>query len=402
MIKEKKKVILEMASTFPRWESDSEPRFIFEFCKRINSDFNVKVLAPHFAGAKIHEEMEGIEVSRFKYFITSLQKLAYEGGIANNIKNNKWVICLIPLFFIANIYSLVKTLRNNEIDIIHAHWIIPQGFAAVIARLFIRKKIPILCTSHGGDMYCFDSYLMRKLKVYIFNRCKKITVVSSIMKKDLISWGVDESKISVISMGVDLQNTFYPDNSIPRKKKTVLFVGRLVPKKGVDVLIRSLNCIPDNLCDISIDIIGSGPERENLQQLAIDEGVDNLVNFLGARSYSELPAIYRQYSIVVVPSVTAPNGDREGLGLVTIEAIGCGCAAIASDFEAVFDVIENGNTGIIVKQNSPIELAEAIQTLMSDTVLHADFSERAREYVVNKYDWQNIAEKYSALFSKML
>ncbi len=391
-----------MASTFPRWEGDTEPGFIYEFCKRISLDFNVMVLAPHFHKAQAQENMNNIEVFRFRYFFAKMQKLAYEGGIANNIKNNPFTLLLVPFFLFFNCLSLIRLIKQQHIDIIHAHWIIPQGFTAIIARWITRKKIPVLCTSHGGDMYCFNGYLMRKLKVYILNQCEKITVVSSVMKKDLINWGVDESKIAVISMGVDLQNTFCPDSSISKKNNTVLFVGRLVPKKGVDVLIRSLRYLSDNSEKVLVDIVGFGPEKERFQQLAIDEGVDDLVNFLGAKSYSELPAIYRQYSIIVVPSVTAINGDREGLGLVTIEAIGCGCAAIVSDFDAVFDVIENGKTGIIVKQNSPIELAKAIQKLMSDASLRASFSKRAREYVVNKYDWQNIVKNHTKLFIEMI
>ena len=391
------KTVLEMASTFPRWKDDTEPGFIFEFCKRISSNFKVIVLAPHYHGAKTHEEVEGIAIQRFKYFFSKMQNLAYNGGIANNLKKNKLLYITIPFFMLFSLIALIRILLKQKISVIHAHWIIPQGLTAIIGCWITHKNIPILCTSHGGDLYCFDSPLFRKLKIAILNRCKSVSVVSSAMKNDLVAWGIDEKKISIISMGVDLVKEFCPDTSVQKKENTILFVGRLVPKKGVDILIKSI-ATADN---IILDIVGDGPERHKLEQLAKKLEIVHRVNFLGSRQYSELPRIYQEYSISVVPSITAPNGDKEGFGLVTVEAMGCGCAVIASDYEAVSDIITNNQTGIIVEQGSHEELGKAIKLLVDNAHLRDKISHNGREFVLKRFDWRQIGNNYSKLLNNL-
>src|SRR6266550_2379820 len=92
-MKSGKKNVLVLASTFPRWDNDTTPPFVFELEKRLAKDFNIFVLAPHFVGARKHERMEGLTVHRFQYFWPSkMQKLCYEGGILPNIKKNKLLI----------------------------------------------------------------------------------------------------------------------------------------------------------------------------------------------------------------------------------------------------------------------------------------------------------------------
>ncbi|THB66163.1 MAG: glycosyltransferase family 4 protein [Gammaproteobacteria bacterium] len=395
------KSIIEMASTFPRKKNDTEPKFIYELCKRLTSNFKVIVLAPHSLDAKTEETIDGIVVKRFKYFFSKMQKLAYDGGIANNIKNNRLVALLIPFFLFFNCIALIRILKSEKIDAIHAHWIIPQALVAIIARFICNKNVPILCTSHGGDLYCFDNWLFRKLKIFILKRCEAISVVSSMMKDDIVSWGINANKISVLPMGTDLKNCFYDDKSIQKKDNGILFVGRLVPKKGVNVLIEALKYIPDTITNFRLDIVGDGPERQNLEELTVKLKLNHKVHFLGAKKYDELPAIYRQYPISIVPSITADNGDREGFGLVCVEAIGCGCSVVASNYGAITDIIEDGKTGIIVKQNSPKDLGEAITSLLVNPDLVSNISTNAMKSVA-KFDWTCISDKYSTLIEEII
>lgn len=390
------KTIIEMASTFPRWEGDTEPGFVYAFCKRISSNYNVIALAPHYPGAKQKEDISKIKVYRFKYFITGMQKLAYQSGIPNNIKNNKSLLLLIPFFLFFNCIYLIRLIKNIDIDIIHAHWIIPQGLVAVIAKVISGKKIPILITSHGSDLFSFNSYLMHKLKIWVISKCNHITVVSNAMKDYLLELGIEKDKISVIPMGIDLKNSFYPKANTPIKKNSVLFVGRLIPEKGVDVLIESLKFISPGLTGVTLNIVGSGPEKERLEILADKIDYRHTVNFIKAMPNSELPDIYRQHQIFVIPSI-----GNEGLGLTTIEAIGCGCTVIASDFKAIEDIIKHNDSGIIVPQKSPKELGRAINTLLTDTNKAQSLSKKAMIHVQERFDWDQIAKKYSELIDSI-
>ena len=394
------KTIVQLASTFPRWENDTEPKFVYELCTKLTNEFNIIALVPHFSNAKTEEQMNGIKVIRFKYFFEKYQKLAYEGGIANNLKRNRLIALLIPFFLFFNLLSLIKLLKNNNIDAIHAHWIIPQGIIAILARFISRKRIPILCTSHGGDLYCFNNWLTNKIKAFVLNRCEAISVVSTAMKTDTSIYGIDAKKIHILPMGTDLINKFYYDDTVTKKKNNILFVGRLVPKKGVDILLQSLKYIPNNLIDFQLDIIGDGPEKNHLENLTRELKLNQKVNFIGPKRYEELPIIYRQYPISVVPSVTADNGDREGFGLVCVEAMGCGCTVVASNYGAITDIISDGQTGVIVPQKSPQELGKAISYLLSNPQKNKELSANAIKSV-QKFDWEHIGQRYSSLINSI-
>ena len=149
--------ILVLTSTFPRWHNDSEPGFVFELSRRLTDKFSITVLAPRSPGAKDEEVMDGMRVMRFGYFFRSLENLAtHSGGIMGRLKANPFNYLLVPFFLLGQILALTRLLRRESFDLIHAYWIIPQGLAAHMALALARKQIPVVCTSHGGDMYALQ------------------------------------------------------------------------------------------------------------------------------------------------------------------------------------------------------------------------------------------------------
>ncbi|MDO8549249.1 MAG: glycosyltransferase, partial [Ignavibacteria bacterium] len=115
--------ILVMASTFPRWKNDTIPPFVYELSKRLVSNFDVYVLAPHFKGAKKYEVMDGMKVYRFQYLPEKFETLAGSGGILPTLKKNKLNYLQIPFFLIAEFFALRKLVREINPNKIHAHWI---------------------------------------------------------------------------------------------------------------------------------------------------------------------------------------------------------------------------------------------------------------------------------------
>jgi hypothetical protein len=157
--------VLVLTSTFPRWENDPEPAFVYELSRRMTGKFNVTVLAPRSPDAKDRETMSGMKVIRFPYFIRSYENLAtHSGGIMGRLRTNPLNYLLTPLFFLGQVWALTRLLSSERFDLIHAHWIIPQGLTAVIALTLTRKQIPLICTSHGGDMYALQGRIFRWLK----------------------------------------------------------------------------------------------------------------------------------------------------------------------------------------------------------------------------------------------
>jgi len=156
--------ILVLASTYPRWEKDVEPAFVHFLCRELSSHYRVIVLAPHYPGARRQEEMDGILVYRFRYFFPFAEYLAYNGGILANLKNNRLKMFLLPFFVCSQLFNILRLCRKYEISLIHAHWLIPQGLLATIARRLSCRKVKILCTAHGGDLFSLRSGVLQQLK----------------------------------------------------------------------------------------------------------------------------------------------------------------------------------------------------------------------------------------------
>lgn len=396
-----RKKILVLTSTFPRWKDDVEPPFVYELCRRLCRDFEVHVLAPHAAGAATEENMAGIRVTRFRYFLSRWESLAYHGGILANLKQNPWRYGLIPIFLIGQLLALVRLLHRSRYDCIHAHWLVPQGLIAAIARLFTTSMPPVIVTSHGGDLFSLKGVGFNRLKCYVAMRSAAVTVVSRAMGDVLQKLGVAESRIQVIPMGVDLQNCFVPSNK-KAFSGMLLFVGRLVEKKGLQYVIEALPLILDRHPNAVLRIVGDGPEKEKILKRIAELDLTENVSFFGAVDNNTLPEVYCSSDVVVFPSIVASDGDREGFGLVLTEALGCGCAAVVTDLPAMRDIVRDGQSALVVPQKDAGQLAEKVCRLLEDAALRKNLGERGRAYVLKKFDWQVIAGQYKDLIQGVI
>lgn len=351
--------------------------------------------------AQKEEILDGIRVCRFQYFLNNYQTLTYEGGILSRLKLNKLRLMLVPFFLVAQVLAIVKIIKKEEIDYVHAHWIIPQGLCAVLAKKVFNYKTPVICTSHGGDLFALNGKIMTCLKKWVLNNCEKITVVSDVMRDVLIDLGLPENKISIISMGVDLTKIFIPDEKGTKQKDLLLFVGRLVEKKGVRYLIDAINIVQASHPGVRLLIVGDGPERKGLELKTQKLGLKEKVSFLGAKIQYDLIELYQKASITIFPFIVADDGDQEGLGLVVIEAMGCGCAIIVSDMPAIHDVVDDRRNGLLVRPKDVGDLVDKISYIIENPELAKELGHEARYSVLGRYDWQIIGKKYGNLFESV-
>jgi glycosyltransferase involved in cell wall biosynthesis len=323
------KSILVLASTYPRWEKDTEPLFVHYLCEQLTSKYRVIALVPHYPGASRKENMDGVLVHRFRYFLPSGEHLAYDGGIIQNLKKNRLKLLLVPFFLISQFIHILVLCRKYKISLIHAHWVIPQGLLAIMARPLLPGKIKILSTSHGGDLFSLQGGVLQALKRFVFRRSDHVTVVSTAMRDHLKQIGCNTGNVSVQSMGVDLTGRFVP-GALPRGPNSLVYVGRLVEKKGVATLVTAIHLLKTGFPGLHLTIVGDGPEKAALEQLAAELGAGAHIDFAGSQPNEIVPRHYQSAGIAVVPSVIAADGDQEGLGLVAVEALGCGCVTIVS------------------------------------------------------------------------
>jgi glycosyltransferase involved in cell wall biosynthesis len=393
--------ILVLTSTFPRWRGDTEPPFVLELCRRLAEHFKVHILAPHTGGADSEATFDGMRVTRYRYFLPRWESLAYKGGILANLKKNRYRYALIPFFLLFQTLAVRKLLRRFHFDLIHAHWIIPQGACAVLANRIHLSRLPILCTSHGGDLYGLSSRAMMWLRCRILEKIDAITTVSRAMRDDLDSLGVGLGKVHVLPMGVNLQERFVPSRK-RSETKSLLFVGRVVEKKGLRFLIEAMPKIIEKHPTTVLRVAGDGQELSDIKSLAKNIGVADHIHFLGAVPNRTLPELYQTSDVMVFPSVVADGGDKEGFGLVLVEALGCECAVVATDLPATRDIIHDGVSALIVRQRDARQIADKVIHLLSDPALRANLGKKGRQYVVKRFDWAAITTRYANLIQSTI
>ncbi len=395
--------VLVLTSTFPRWENDPEPAFVFELSRRLSPQYNITVLSPRTPGSKKQEFMAGLRIIRFPYFFNRGEKLAmHGGGILNKLKTNPLYYLMVPLFLLGQLLAFIRLLRKERFDIIHAHWLIPQGLVAVLGLIITGRRIPLVCTSHGGDMFALRGKITQNMKRWVMDKSQALTVVSQAMKNEVVKMGISQNKLQVMPMGVDLKNLFVPDASVARNDNELLFVGRLVEKKGVRYLLDALLLVIGKNPHVHLTIAGSGPMESELSELAKQLNIADKVDFLGMTEQSKLPALYRRAAMAVFPFIIAESGDQEGFGLVQVEAMGCGCPVIAGDLPAIHDIIAHEENGLIVPSADAPVLADTIIRMLSDRDLRLRLATEARKQVVGKFDWEIIVEKYHQLYKKLI
>lgn len=392
--------LLVLTSTYPRWPDDPEPGFVHELAMRLANRFRVIVLGPHAPGAKRRERMDGVEVERFRYAPEWMETLVNDGGIVTNLKRAKWKLLLVPAFVLAQAWGAWRLIRRERIDVVHAHWLIPQGLIAAFLQFLPGRKVPFVVTSHGADLFALRARVLDALKRLVVARAASATVVSGAMLEQFHAIGADTAKASVLSMGVDLVHRFSPDPAVPRSDRELLFVGRLVEKKGLRHLIDAMPAVLQAFPDVSLAVAGFGPEEGALKAQVRALGLEYTVRFLGAVPQVELPSLYRRAALFVAPFVRAESGDEEGLGLVLVEAIGCGCPVIVGNVSAMGEVFGPDLPEVAVDPKDARVFANRILKALSEPEVTRQRAERLRTAIVDKFGWDRVATGYADLLSR--
>jgi glycosyltransferase involved in cell wall biosynthesis len=384
--------LLVLTSTYPRWAGDPEPGFVHELSRRLTDTFDVRVIGPHAAGALVRERLDGVDIHRYRYAPVALETLVNHGGILTNLKRSIWKWLLVPTFLAGQYLALRKALREFRPQVIHAHWLLPQGLIAALGR----QDVPLVATSHGADLFGLRGKWFARLRRWVVPRISVVTLVSEAMRQRLLAEQPHANAL-VMSMGVDVRERFVPA-AVERNPAELLFVGRLVEKKGLHHLLHALPQVIAECPGARLTIAGFGPERERLERIVAELDLKAHVDFVGAMPQASLPALYQRAAIFVAPFIEADDGDQEGLGLVVAEAMACGCPVIVGNVPATQDLVD-ASSGIRVPASDHAQLARAIVALLSDDEERARISGHARAHVEQRYSWDAVAERYSRLLA---
>ncbi len=272
--------------------------------------------------------------------------------------------------------------------LVHAHFG-PDGVSALPLARHLRA--PLLTTFHGFDATMTDEYARLSFyrhRAYLRGRPalqregRLFLAVSEYIRGRLVDVGFPPEKVMVHYNGVDTE-LFRPDPGVERGP-VVLFVGRLVEKKGCEYLVRAMALVQEVVPEAELVVIGTGPLRAQLEEAA--GKMLRRSRFLGALPPGEVRAWMGRASVLSVPSVTARTGDTEGFGLVFAEAQATGLPVASFDGGPIPEVVVHGETGFLAPERDWERLAGYISRLLEDGDLRRRMGERGVERVREKFD----------------
>ena len=399
--------ILCVTSNFPRWAGDSTTPFVLHLAQDLQAlGWRVDVLAPHAPACARTESLEGVEVERFRYFWPEGQQtVCYQGGALVNLRNRPLDHLKLPALVAAEWAAIARRLRLNTYDLLHSHWILPQGFSAVLAAR--GRRIPHVVTAHGGDVFDLGGKLLTGFKRFVVRRADAVTVNSSVTEAAVRELG--STAVVRIPMGISVgaaAGTGPPVAAIREHHRRgsgplLLFVGRLVEDKGVRDLIDAVGLLRSRLPDVTALVVGEGQDRAALEAHCRAAGLADSVQFQGWVQPSEIPHYMAAADVFLAPSRRGTRGWVEGQGLTILEAMAAGAPVVATRLGGVVDSIEHGHTGLLVDERAPDQLARAVEKLVADRDFAAGLADAARKRVVTQFSRGRSAESFSRLFKQL-
>lgn len=386
------KNLVILASTFPRWKNDNVPTFVQDFSMRIASHFkNVTVIAPHFPGARLYEEIgPRINVQRFRYaYPYKYENLAY-----GQFKKTKFYSIKVLLYAVSEFWLTLRVCIKSRPSIINAHWLIPQGFVAVLVAPLVGAKVVV--SVHGSDVFTLNGKMMRKIKRFTLRHASEVIANSSATQEACrMLW--PNRTYPVVPMGIDVEQ--FGERRVPPRAKEykILFVGRLVRHKGVMYLCQAMKLLHSEYRDMHLDIVGEGPERDAIALFVKENNLEDAISLCGWEPHSRLPARYAAADVFVGPSVEDTSGAKEALGLVFAEASAAALPVVATNVGGIKDVVKESVTGIIIPQKDPQAIAEALKYLHDNMEVADSMGMQGRLYVNDQFSWKSVVERYLRL-----
>jgi glycosyltransferase involved in cell wall biosynthesis len=350
----------------------------------------VELFCPRYLGRE-GEGFGDFYVHRFPYFFPKGEILGYKTAIPELLKFNRWAKFLIPFYITSGFLNAIILSGKENYDVIHVHWPIPLSLFSLPFKV---KGTPVVHSYYTAEVKLAES-------LGILGKALKILVKTANVKTAISSYSaklLGEENVIILPYSSALEfKEFFPPKEKPENPR-ILFVGRLVERKGVIYLIWAMRILKERGIRAELRIVGEGPLMESLKNSAKD--LDS-VKFLGKLSTEELMEEYKRADIFVLPSIVDSRGDTEGLGVVLLEALSFGLPVIASNVGGIPDIVEDGKTGLLVPEKDPVAIADAIEKLLSNWEDAKLMVLRGQDMIRERFSPEKIADKLVRIYDHL-
>jgi len=290
----------------------------------------------------------------------------------------------------------LNALKKKNIKLIHAHF----GTDGLVAIPLAKKLgVPLITTFHGFDITIntpLNHY--RRNRHQVWEHSHKVIAVSKFIKNQLLEKGCPESKIIQHYIGVDCDR-FSPSPNPPQKGK-IVFIGRLVDKKGARHLIQAMPKIQASVPYAQLEIIGDGPLRSALEKEAKALRANTI--FTGKKPPEFVVNELKTAEVLCAPSVTATSGDQEGLPISIMEALASGVPVISSYSAGIAEAISDGENGYLLEEADQEGIANRIINLLTNPELRSSQAKHARQTALEKFNLARQCQKLEKIYENVI
>ena len=395
--------LLFLTQTYPRTPEDGAGPFIRDLAAGlVRGGDRVTVLAPHAAGLPESWTADEVLTRTFRYAPEAHEVLGYGRSLEADEKVKGGAARVAPLYAWGARRAVVRELRREAYDLVHAHWIVPNGLIAATV-----SKAPLAIGLHGSDVFLAEKPGVRTLARFALSRARLLTGCSPELVARVAALGFPAERSRVIPYGVDVRH-FSPRAQgdpgdrdpggwrarlgIPREAPMALGVGRMATKKGFHVLFEALPEIFAAVPEAHVVLAGGGDLLPRFEREAAAFG--GRVHLPGGVLRDTLPDLYRAADLFVLPAVHDAQGNVDGLPNVILEAMASGLAVVASGISGVPLAVEPGRTGTLTEEGSAASVAAALVDLLRDPARRRAWGEAGRAKAERELTWEAVAARY--------
>lgn len=372
----------------------------------------VTVLAPHAEGLAASWDDDGVEVVTFRYAPAKREVLGYGRSLEADERVKGGAAVAAPLYVLGARRALRRQLGRHRFDLVHAHWIVPNGVVAG----FVSKRLPLAIGLHGSDVFLAEKPGVRFFARRALGKARLLTGCSPELVERVrvlgASGGFPVERSRVIPYGVDV-SAFSPDPArrgiwreklgIPADARLLLGVGRMATKKGFQILLQALPGLLSAHPDLHVVLAGGGDRQDEfVAAVSAASRWRERVHFPGSVLRDTLPDLYRAADLFTLPAVHDPKGNVDGLPNVILEAMASGLPVVASGISGIPLAVEDGRTGLLVREGDADALFGALHRLLRDRDTAREMGERGRRKAESELTWDAVAARYREGYLQVL
>lgn len=298
---------------------------------------------------------------------------------------------VFPLLFPLTILNICRLLKSQKTDVLNLHFADDAAFYALVVKFLTGVRLVV--SLHGNDVEKFpvESLFRKWLLGCLVNVADAVTVNSRYLEDRLQKTENGRRKVRIVGNGINLDD-FLAIQPYNHSRPYILFLGRLVHKKGVDLIIQAYTAVCRDL-PYDLLIAGDGEERQKLETLVKQRGVEDRVKFFGQVENKFGHELMAGASLFVVPSRLEP------FGIVVLEAMAAGCPVLASRTGGLTEIIKDGQTGVLFNSEDVVDLSTKLLELLLNLTKMERLKLAAWEDV-QKHTWNNVAKKYLEIYER--